>query len=97
MMYLEIPQTESSALYLMTKHLFITNTKYFKFVNLLFFIVTDPNISSSELNHDLEVIENWSFQSKIFFNPEPSKQGFEVSFSTINKPLKIPFTFSYGN
>ena len=46
-----------------------------------FSIVKNPEISANDLNHDLDVIHQWSNQWKLEFNPEPTKQATEVLFS----------------
>ena len=48
---------------------------------LLFSIVKGPTISTNELNHDLNIIYQWAHQSKMEFNPDPTKQATEVLFS----------------
>ena len=40
----------------------------------LFSKVHDINKSVSELNADLEKINNWAYQWKMQFNPDPNKQ-----------------------
>ena len=45
------------------------------------------NTSANELNNDLLKIRSWSYQWKMSFNPDPSKQAQEVIFSrNIKKP-----------
>ena len=47
-----------------------------------FFSVTnDKHLSANKLNQDLNRIDNWAFQWKMNFNPDPSKQTQEVIFS----------------
>ena len=46
-----------------------------------FFIVQNVNTSANHLNSDLSKIRIWSFQWKLSFNPNPSKQTQEVVFS----------------
>ena len=41
----------------------------------LFSIVTNPTLSAFELNSDRKVIENWAYQWKTLFNPDPNKQA----------------------
>ena len=48
---------------------------------MLFSIITDPEISSNDLNHDLDMIHQWAHQWKLEFNPDPTKQATEVLFS----------------
>ena len=47
----------------------------------LFSKVLDVNKSVIELNDDLEKINQWAYQWKIQFNPDPNKQANEVIFS----------------
>ena len=46
----------------------------------LFSTVTDPTLTASELNYDLELIEQWAYLWKMSFNPDPNKQALEVLF-----------------
>ena len=48
---------------------------------MLFSIVNDPAISANDLNHDLHIIQQWAYQWKMEFNPDPIKQATEVLFS----------------
>ena len=47
----------------------------------LFSVVRDPLISAEELNHDLDLINQWAHQWKMSFNPDPTKQAEEILFS----------------
>ena len=45
-------------------------------------------LSANALNHDPLKINNWVYQRKMSFNPDPSKQAQEVNFSRkIKKPI----------
>ena len=48
---------------------------------MLYSIVANPEISSNDLNHDLDVIRQWADQWKLEFNPDPIKQATDVLFS----------------
>ena len=62
---------------------------------MLFSIVKDPIISANELNHDLNIINQWAYQWKMEFNPDPSKQATEVLFSCKkNRPNHPPLFFN---
>ena len=62
---------------------------------MLFSIVNNPLISASELNHDLNIINQWAYQWKMEFNPDPSKQATEVLFSCKQKsPIHPPLFFN---
>ena len=52
----------------------------------------DPSISASELNHDLQLIINWAYQWKQYFNSEINKQAVEVLFSK-KTPIHPPIFF----
>ena len=47
----------------------------------LFFVKNDIKTSANELNNNLKKISDWTFQWKMSFNPDPSKQAQEVIFS----------------
>ena len=47
----------------------------------LFSKVKDSNLSLSDLNYDLETINQWAHQWKMSFKPDPNKQSTEVLFS----------------
>ena len=58
----------------------------------LFSKVLDVNKSVIELNADLEKINQWAYQWKMQFNPDPNKQANEVIFSrkSISHNLSYP-------
>ena len=58
-----------------------SNIKLFADDTMLFSIVKDPTISANNLNHDLDIIQQWAYQWKMEFNPDPTKQATEVLFS----------------
>ena len=41
----------------------------------------DVNLPQFDLNEDLDKINNWEYQWKMTFNPDPSKKSQEVIFS----------------
>ena len=45
-------------------------------------VVHDPNVAAINLNHDLEHIKLWVNRWRMSYNPDPSKQAVEISFST---------------
>ena len=47
----------------------------------LFSKVKDSSLSISDLNYDLESINQWTYQWKMLFNPDPNKQATVVLFS----------------
>ena len=62
---------------------------------MLFSIVNDPVLSANNLNHDLRLIQQWAYQWKMEFNPDPSKQATEVLFSCKkSSPNHTQFVFN---
>ena len=59
-------------------------------------IVNDPILSASELNHDLNVINQWAYQWKMEFNPDPNKQATELLFSCKRNSPNHPSLFFNG-
>ena len=57
---------------------------------MLFSIVKDPAISATNLNHDIDIIQKCAHQWKMEFNPDPTKQATEVSFSCKNSSPNHP-------
>ena len=55
-----------------------TNVKLFAEDTSLFSVVHDTQTSKNDLNKDLKIINNWTFQWKMNFNPDPTKQDHEV-------------------
>ena len=51
----------------------ISNPKLFANDTSLFSVISDKHLSASKLNQDLNRLNNWAFQWKITFNPDPSK------------------------
>ena len=68
----------------------LSNVKFFADDTMLYSIVHDPIQSASELNHDLEIINQWAYQWKMSFNPDPNKQAAEILFSCKKKPVDHP-------
>ena len=58
-----------------------TNAKLFADDISLFSVFNDNQTSANVLNKDLEMIHNWTFQWKMNFNPDPTKQAQEVIFN----------------
>ena len=74
-------------------------TSYVKlFADDTFSVVHDVNTSAKELNDDLKKVNDWAFQWKISFNPDPSKQAQELTFSRISKrSTNPPLVFNNNN
>ena len=53
-------------------------------------VVTDADVSADVLNHDLQAIENWAFQWKMSFHPDPIKHAEQVTFLPSLSKLHIP-------
>ena len=65
-----------------------TNVKLFADDTSLFSVVNDTLTSANDLNKDFKIINNWGFQWKMNFNPDPTKQAHEVIFSRKTKKTK---------
>ena len=50
-------------------------------IHCFFSVINDKHLSANKLNQNLTRINNWAFQWKMSFNPDPSKQAQEVIFS----------------
>ena len=75
-----------------------SNEKLFGDDASLFSVVHDVNTSAKELNDDLKKVNDWAFQWKISFNPDPSKQAQELTFSRISKrSTNPPLVFNNNN
>ena len=75
-----------------------SNVKLFADDTSIFSVVFDPNLSAVKLNNDLSKIQNWAYQWKMSFNPDPNKQAQEVVFSRKNKkPYHPDLVFNQSN
>ena len=70
-----------------------SSVKLFADDTSIFSNVLDVNTSAENLNHDLSVVNEWAFQWKMSFNPDPNKQANEVRFSHKRKPPIHPLLF----
>ena len=75
----------------------ITNPKLFADDTSLFSIVHDPNATANDLNNDLAKINDWAYQWKMNFNPDPFKQAQEVLFSKKVKSQNHPWVHFNNN
>ena len=55
-----------------------TNVKLFADDKSLFSVVHDTQTSANDLNKDLKIINDWAFQRKVNFSPDPTKQAHKV-------------------
>ena len=75
-----------------------SNAKLFADDASLFSVVHDVNTSAKELNDNLKKVNNWAFQWKMSFNPDPSKQAQEVILSRqIKRSTHPPLVFNNNN
>ena len=58
--------------------------------NKLFSVIHDSSTTRNELNDDLVKINNWAYQWKMSFNPDPNKQAQEVISVRKTGKLIIP-------
>ena len=56
----------------------------------LFSKVKDEASSDTQLNNGLNKIGKWTFQWKMLFNPDPSKQAIEICFSRKREDKNYP-------
>ena len=56
----------------------------------LFSVIHASSTIRNELNDDLVKINNWAYQWKMSFNPDPNKQAQEVIFSRKTKKINHP-------
>ena len=59
----------------------VLNPELFADDTSLFSVIFDKDLSAKNLNNDLNRINNWAFQWKMSFDPDPNKQVQEVLFS----------------
>ena len=74
-----------------------SNSRLFADDTSLFSVVRDMTSSANILNNDLLKINNWAYQWKMSFNPDPSKQSQEVIFSRKVKKPSHPNLTSNNN
>ena len=57
---------------------------------MLYSIVKDPSVSAADLNHVLNLIQQWAYQWEMEFNTDRTKQATEVLFSCKkSKPVQV--------
>ena len=61
----------------------MSDVKLFADDTSVFNVVFDTDISAEVLNQDLGAVQDWAYQWKMSFNPDPAKQAEQSSF-----PLK---------
>ena len=71
----------------------MSNVKLFADDTSVFNVVFDTDISAEVLNQDLGAVQDWVYQWKMSFNPDPAKQAEQVIFST--KVFKVEHTAIY--
>ena len=74
----------------------ISQIKFFADDTSLYSVVKDPIVSARELNHDLDLINQWANQWKMSFNPDPTKPAEEILFSHKRRPPTHPPLFFNG-
>ena len=67
-----------------------SNAKLFTDDTSLFSVAHDVDISAKEINDDLKEVNDWTFQWKMNFSPDPSKHTLEAIFSRKSKRLTHP-------
>ena len=61
-------------------------SKLFADDNTIFTTVYDTHKAAADLNHDLILVNLWARKWRMSFNPDITKQAFEVSFSRKDIP-----------
>ena len=56
----------------------------------VFNVVFSTDISAEVLNQDPRTVQDWAYQWKMSFNPDPAKQGEQVIFSTKASKVEHP-------
>ena len=75
-----------------------SNAKLFADDTSVFSVVYDVNTSAKELNDwALIIVNDWAFQWKMSFNPDPSKQAQEIIFSLKSKRATHPLLVFNNN
>ena len=70
-----------------------SNVKLFTDATSIFSVVHHPNSTATMLNNDLLKIQQWVYQWKMSFNPDPTKPVEEKIFSLKkNSPMHPPST-----
>ena len=54
----------------------------------IFTVVNDPNTAAVDMNHDFILINLWVCEWRMSFNPDPTKQAVEMTFSKKTNPIK---------
>ena len=73
----------------------ISNAKLFAEDTSIFSVINDTTVPCHNLNSDLLKINNWAYQWKICFNPDPNKQAAEVvSSNKVEHHLHPPIYFN---
>ena len=68
-----------------------SNAKLFADDTSLFSVIYDSRTPRNEFDDDLVKINNWVYQLKMSFNPDPNKQTRKVIFSRKKKKINHPF------
>ena len=71
----------------------ICNVKLFADDVSLYTVVHNPNKAAADINHDLDITKSWANNWRMSFNPDPSKQAVEVTFSRKRIPDDHPLIF----
>ena len=73
-----------------------SHVKFFTRHTSLFPIVRNPNTTADDLNQHLNVINQWEFQWKMSFNPDPNKQAVQLIFYRKGKKKEHPKIYFSG-
>ena len=75
----------------------MSDVKLFPDGTLVFNVVSDTDISAEVLNQDLRAVQDWAYQWKMSFNPDPTKQAEQVIVSTKASKVEHPAIYFNGS
>ena len=75
----------------------MSDVKLFADDTSVFNVVFDTDISAEVLNRDLRAVQDWAYQWKMSFKPDPTKQAQQVIFSTKASKVEHPAIYFNGS
>ena len=75
----------------------MSDVKLFADDTSVFIVVYDADISAEVLNQDLGTVQDWAYQWKMSFNPDPAKQAEQIIFSTKVFEVEHPAIYFCGS
>ena len=78
-------------------NIIMSDVKLFADDTSMFNVVFDTYISTEVLNQDLGAVQDWAYQWKMSFNPDPAKQAEQVIYSTKVFKVEHPAIYFCGS